>query len=345
VLAALAAMAAFCIAVTLSPLASSNAYGKPTEGDVALYRAEVERVRAGEGFYDASAAELTARGYPTRSVFNWRTPLPMWLLGIFPDLVFGKVLLGALGLALFVLAFEVLAREEPGTIRRAAACALLLTGPLMFTVLDSLCVVPGLWAAILIGLSVCAYGLNRPYWGVALGVAALFFRELAMPYCLVAVGLALWHRRRGELLAWAAGLALWGLFFLNHVVQVTARIPEDAWALEQSWIQFGGAAFVIATVQMNAYLLVLPQWVSALYFVAAMFGLAGWHTPLGKRVGLTVCLFVIGFAVVGQQVNQYWGELIAPLLCFGVARFPASLRDLCHAARVAGREWPVAGGA
>jgi len=45
-----------------------------------------------------------------------------------------------------------------------------------------------------------------------------------------------------------------------------------------------------------------------------------------------VYLYVVAFAVVGQQVNQYWGELIAPLLCFGVARFPASLRDLCQAA-------------
>jgi hypothetical protein len=38
------------------------------------------------------------------------------------------------------------------------------------------------------------------------------------------------------------------------------------------------------------------------------------------------------FAVVGQNFNQYWGSLIAPLLCFGVARFPASLWDMCRTA-------------
>ena len=38
------------------------------------------------------------------------------------------------------------------------------------------------------------------------------------------------------------------------------------------------------------------------------------------------------FAVIGQSFNQYWGSLIAPLLCFGVARFPASLRDLWQVA-------------
>ena len=44
---------------------------------------------------------------------------------------------------------------------------------------------------------------------------------------------------------------------------------------------------MISTAQMNAYLLLLPQWVTAIYLVAAMVGLAGWNTPLGTRIGLT----------------------------------------------------------
>lgn len=99
----------------------------------------------------------------------------------------------------------------------------------------------------------------------------------------------------------------------------------------ESWLRFGGAGFVISTVQMNAYLLLLPQWVTAVYFTAALIGLAGWRTPLGTRIGLTACLFIVAFAVVGQNFNQYWGSLAAPLWCFGVARFPASLGDLCKA--------------
>ena len=84
---------------------------------------------------------------------------------------------------------------------------------------------------------------------------------------------------------------------------------------------------MISTVQMNAFLLSLPQWVTALYLACALFGLAGWNTPLGTRVGLTVCVFLTAFAVVGHEFNQYWGCLIAPLLCFGVVRLPASLGD------------------
>ena len=79
---------------------------------MALYRAEVDRIHRGEGYYQAAAAELTPRGYPTRSVFNWRTPLPMWLLGKLPAAAIGKVLLGGLALLLVLMAMEALAREE-----------------------------------------------------------------------------------------------------------------------------------------------------------------------------------------------------------------------------------------
>ncbi len=336
VLAALALSSALCVAVTLSPLASRNPRASlPGPGDVALYHAEVDRIRAGEGYYAAAAAELTARGYPTRSVFNWRTPLPMWLLGKLPWFGLGKLLLGGLSLALILLAFASLMREDENRLTRPVLCALLLTGPLLPTVLGDLCVLPVLWAGVLIALSACAYGIRRPYWGMALGLAAVFFRELALPYALLAVIMAWRSRRRGELLAWGIGLAAWLLFFGWHWLCVRPLITPQALAHRESWLQFGGAAFVISTAQMNAYLLLLPQWVTALYFTAALFGFAGWHSPLAARVGLTSCLFVAFLAVIGHNFNQYWGSLIAPLMCFGVARFPDSLVDLCRAARAA----------
>ena len=332
VLAALVLSTGFFVAVTLSPLARGNVgKDRPGESDIALYRAEVDRIHAGEDYYQAAAAELAARGYPTRSFFNWRTPLPMWLIGRMPAVVLGKALLGGLALALILMAFEALAREQNDLIRRPVACAVLLTGPLMPCILGDLFVMPVLWAGVLIAVSICAYGMGRPRLGLALGLAAAFFRELALPYCLLALGIAWWNRRRGELAAWVLGLAAWLAFFALHCWQVVDLITPQARAHSQSWIQFGGAGFVIATAQMNAYLLLLPQWLTALYLAAALLGLAGWHTPLGLRTGLTVCLFVAAFAAVGQEFNQYWGSLIAPLLCFGVVRFPASLRDLCRA--------------
>lgn len=345
------------VAVTFLPLASTNLKPHPNEaGDVALYRAEVDRIHRGEGYYQAAAAELTARRYPTRSVFNWRTPLPMWLLGKMPAIVLGKVLLGGLALALMLMTFEALIREglaERGsttmdTLRdatsgggmqggttgrgfvwaRPAACALLLTGPLLPTILSDLFVAPVLWAGVFIALSACAYGVDRPHLGITFGLAAVFFRELALPYCLVCAAIAWWHGRRGELTIWAVGLTAWVAFFALHWWEVSGLIATGARAHRHGWIQFGGAGFVISTAQMNAYLLLLPQWVTAIYLVAAMVGMAGWNTPLGTRIGLNTCAFLMAFAVIGHSFNQYWGSLIAPLLCFGVVRFPASLRDL-----------------
>ena len=67
---------------------------------------------------------------------------------------------------------------------------------------------------------------------------------------------------------------------------------------------------------MNAYLLLLPQWVTAIYLVAALVGFAGWSTPLGTRIGLAACLYLMAFAVVGQSFNQYWGCARGPALMF-----------------------------
>lgn len=357
----IAAVAALGVGVTLSPLASSNLKPHPNEaGDVALYRAEMERIRQGQGYYQAAAAELTARGFPTRSVFNWRTPLPIWLLGKLPLVDMGRFLLGGLALAAMLLAFESLSREPKGVaapssgpfperspfagrrgaslVRRGVvqgipvACALLLTGPFLPTILGDLFVVPVLWAGVFLALSVGAYGIDRPGWGVAFGLAAIFFRELALPYGVLCAGLALRQGRRREFAAWCLGLLAWLVFFGWHAWQVGGLMEAGARGHRNGWIQWGGAGFVISTAQMNAYLLLLPQWATALYLVAALVGAAGWSSPLGTRIGLSVCLFLTAFAVVGQSFNQYWGALTAPLLCFGVARFPASIGDLWRAA-------------
>ena len=374
-LAGLAAALVISIGVTLSPLRSTR-LGKPSqgEGDTGLYRAEIARVHAGEAYYQAAAKELVARGYPTQSVFNWRTPLPVWALGKLPDPALGKAILILLALALVVLGFEWMSREEDSRVGQARArerrptnsadrwwagdrhggldppydwrtanrfrlffsaplfVALLLAGTFFECTLDDQYVSAELWAGILLGLSMAAYGLDRPYLAAALGVAALFVRELSLPYCLLAAALAWRQDRRRELLGWLAGLAAWALFFGLHALAVRNWTPAGALAHHEGWIQFGGLPFVISTMQMQTCLVLLPQWVTAIYFVAVLLGLAGWQGKMGPRLGLTVSLYVAAFSVVGHDFNQYWGELIVPLACFGAARSVGALRDLFLAA-------------
>lgn len=325
------ATATLFVAVTLSPMKSGFA-DAPNRGpgDIALYRAEIDRIHAGETYYASAADELTTRGYPTQSVFNWRTPLPMWLLGNLPDPALGKALLGAAAIALLLFSFALISEE--GSSRQGVLAALLLVGALMPIVLGNLFVMTELWSGVFLALSAVAYGLERRRLGVIAGLSALFLRELAAPYCVVCAVLAVKDRRRGEAVAWLAGCIAYFTFYGFHLSQVLPLIPATETVQQSNWIRFGGAGFVISTAQMNAWLLLLPQWVTAIYLAAALLGFARWNTPAGQRIGITVAIYLISFSIAGQSINQYWGSMIAPLLCLGAARFPAALRDYLFAA-------------
>ena len=332
VLAAVLLAVLFCVAITLSPIRSGYADG-PARGhsDIELYRAEIDRMAAGEGYYKVAADELVQRGYPTASVFNWRTPLPMWLIAQLPSPVLGKALLGLLALSVLLVGFEAVARGAGAG--RAVLTSLLLTGGLLLCVLGDVYAMPVVWAGVLIALSLCCYGVNHPRLAVAMGLAAVFCRDLAVPYGVLCFAMAIRNQRRGEILGWAAGLAAYVLYFGVHAFYVAQARPLVGIAHVGSWLQLGGAPFVISTAQVNAYLLLLPQWVAAVFLSLALLGVAGWRGEFGQRVALTLAMYVVAFAFVGHDFNQYWGALIAPLLCFGAAQAPATLSDLWRAAR------------
>ena len=99
-------------------------------------------------------------------------------------------------------------------------------------------------------------------------------------------------------------------------------------------MRFGGAGFLISTVQMNIWLLLAPQWLSALYLVAALVGAASWSSPAGKRIAWGVVLYAVAFSVAGQAFNQYWGSLTAPLMALSAAAAPAGFVRLWRAANL-----------
>jgi hypothetical protein len=334
VLSVLLLAALLFVGVSLSPLASGFADSPDRgPGDVGLYRAEVDRIGQGENYYSAAAKELRARGYPTRSIFNWRTPLPVGLIGWLPNPTFGKAVLVGLAILAACLAFSWLS-QEAGSAGTALGMAL-LGGALLPCALGNLFVMPVLWSGVCIALSLAALGTNRTVLGVAAGIAALFLRELAAPYCLICFGMALGQRRRAEAAGWLAGFAAYAIYYAAHVAQVLPRIGPADIAHADGWLRFGGAGFVISTVQMNAFLLLLPQWLTALYLPLAMLGFAAWNTNSGRRAAFTAAAYVAGFAMVGHDFNQYWGSMIAPLMALGTARLPAAIRDLLSAGQIA----------
>ena len=322
------------VAITLSPWRSGFA-GAPSRGagDVALYRAKIERVRAGETYYAAAKAELEARGYPTRSLLNWRTPLPVWLIGVLPELA-GKLLLLLVAVAVLAISGHIITKQAG--LRRGLVTLIFLSGALLPVALPGPYVMSEVWCGVLLAASLVCYGIDRRGAAVILGIAALFTRELAAPYCLVCGLVAIGERRWREVVGWLAGALGYAVFYAWHISQVLPLIEVDARTHAEGWLQFGGAAFVISLVQINIYLLLSPQWISAIYLVVALVGFAAMDGAWGRRAAWAACTYVFLFGFFGQPFNQYWGAVIAPLFCFGAAQGVAAIVDLIRAARLPG---------
>jgi hypothetical protein len=294
--------------------------------DALVFRSVVDRVHAGESYYDAWGSEVRSLGYPTRSVFNWRLPMFAWLSGKLPSFIWGQAILALLALSTLLMAYHAV-RAESG-IPTAFGAAVMVGCAFAPCLKPNGFAIADVWAGVLIAFSVCAYAQNWRLLGVAAGLFALFFRELALPYPLISLGLACRKKRSGEAIAWILGLIAFAAYFGVHALEVARHQEPGDHAHPQSWVRFGGTVFILSTVGFHSLLAELPHWTWAVYLPLTVLGLAGWQGEFGTRVGLTAGAYLTAFAVVGQPFNDYWGLIDAPLLALGFVRSPASLRDL-----------------
>lgn len=303
------------------------------QGDVALYTAVVERLHAGEDYYDVMGVELQSRGFPVSSVFNWRTPLHLELIAHLPALDGARALL--LAVAICAIGLSAASACRDGLYALAYLQSVLLG--CSFVTVYPFVLFGEVWAGVCITLSVASYAFGWRYAGVSAGVAALFFRELALPYAFIAAFLAYREHRRSELLIWLAGIGGWAIYLGLHASAVLSRVPPSVAALGvDRWIQFGGMRFILSTSRMGL-LLGLPFWLAALYLPLAVLGLAGWKNPVAPSVGATVVAYLLAFGVVGApSMNYYWGGIYSPLLAFGAAWAMPACRDLARAAGLLG---------
>ena len=170
---------------------------------------------------------------------------------------------------------------------------------------------------------------------IAAGVSALLFRELALPYCVIAYILAIWHRRWLEATGWAAGMAAFGLLLGWHIGQVQGQlvgVTGGAAAGLSQWLRFGGLDFVLLTTRMNSLLFAVPAPLLWLYLLAALVGLSRRTDQTSRLSCLSALAYLLAFALLGRPENFYWGLMAAPLLPWGADRRAASA-----AAALAGR--------
>ncbi len=325
-----------------------------TAPDLALYRQIIADVRYGRGYYEAAAERIPQFGFPTASPLNWRLPTYAWILSRLPTEAWIQGVLLAIGAAGLILTFRVewLNRSSAPDTACGAKCRVgaRLAGPLLATLLMFGVVRWGLdgpaylaqevWAGTLIVLSLAAHALGSrmPGWrvvAVAAGTLALLLRELALPYCLVAGGVALAGRRWREAAGWIAGIGAFAVLVIYHVALVHAHQPAGAAAggagLAQ-WLRFGGLDFVLLTLRMNSLLFAASAVVLWLYLLGSLVGLSQSANETSRVACLAAVFYVAAFAVVGRTENFYWGLLLAPLLPSGLAAAPAALQKLWNAA-------------
>jgi hypothetical protein len=298
--------------------------------DTQRYRQELARLHAGENYYEVTHQELTAGGYAVITTFNWRLPLWAWMMAGLPEIEWARwLLIGCCYLTAGLGAAVVLRDCGLGCM---VGFLVLLAGAFVWAALYDNFASHELWSGMLVALSVASLGLGWRWLGVAAGLLALFFRELALVYVVVATAQACWEGRRREGIVWLGGLALFGVALALHHLEVSRRVA-DLDRVGADWFEWHGLHFVLWTCRMNTLVGLLPYCGSALYLVLGLLGLAGWRGPTGVLLALTCFGYVAAFCIVGKLVNFYWGAMYAPLLAFGVVRAPGALRDLFIAAR------------
>jgi hypothetical protein len=320
--------------------------------DYELYRDIICDVRQGENFYHASHVRLREMGGRLGSVFNWRLPTYAYLGALLPsDRAVQIAVLAFSGLALVLAGFAEVREQGP---LRAVALVVLLAAVLRWNCEGLAFYAQEMWVAVLFTISLSATAKAdqaRERQGTARSIAigwtvlavgsgwlALLCRELALPYC-VAAGVVAWsYRRRGEAAAWLAGCGVFLVLLAWHSSAVLAQLTD----LERSssagaweWIVVGGMGTLLMTARMNSFLYVAPNWLLVVYVFAALVGLADSPRRHCTLAAVAALLYLAAFCVVGLDINFYWGLMYAPLLPFGIIRFPQAIGQLIARARAA----------
>jgi hypothetical protein len=335
------------------PAIPAGSAARTTAPDLALYRDMIVAVRGGANYYDAAREALPRYGFPIASPLNWRLPTYAWLLSRLPNKCWIQAVLLVLAVGGMWLAF--IAESRRSSVGQAAITTFLLFGVIRWTFDGEAYLAQEVWAAVLILVSLAAHGLgNRESGGnrrsevrgqawrwlaVAAGLAALSFRELALPYCGIACLLAGWNRRWLEAAAWAAGIAAFFGFFAWHIGQVRAQLVGTEVAVAaglSQWLRFGGLDFVLLTTRMNSLLFAAPACLLWLYLLASLVGLSRRRDESSQLACLAALAYLVAFAFVGRPENFYWGLMAAPLLPWGVAHAPRAIGALWHAAELGG---------
>ena len=320
----------------LAPAAPAGGETKrERDADLALYDRAIERIQAGEHYYDFIVEEQRASNYPVNPGLAVRLPTLAYIDAALGE--GGQIAAATLLLLATMLVWWRRLGEEPGGRRyRRLAMAFLFVG-VSLGMNRYYFVLHELWTGMLLALS---FGLHRTgangqpgKWGASLAVAALALaiREHALPFVLLMAAFALWRRNWREGMAWSA-LALAFLVALSIHLDIIAGqvLPSDR--PSAPWLVMRGLSGWLSNVALSSNLRFLPHWLAGPAIVVMLLGWCGWRSPAGSFGALLFLGYGLAFMIAGRADNFYWGAVIAPAMFIGLAFVPRFLASLIEAA-------------
>lgn len=320
----------------ISPATVHGVPAKPYDEDIALYEAAIARIRHGENYYDFIVAQQRARDYPVNPAFAVRLPTLAYLdawLGV-PGQTAAAL---ALMLAIVAAWWRRFGDEGvPPRARRLAVATVFVGASLGMN--RHYFPLHELWAGGLIALSFALHRIGDNgqggRWLGAFGAAALALaiRELTLPFVLLMLATALWHRNWKEAAAWTALVAVFCIGMAVHLSLIERDVlPTDRHSAP--WLVMRGLSGWLGNVAQASNLRWLPHFLAGPAVVLMAFGWLG----LNGRVGLFGFLLSVGygaaFMLAGRWDNFYWGAMTAPAMFAGIVFAPWALAGLLTAAR------------
>ncbi len=295
--------------------------------DMDLYAAITARVAAGEDYYAAAADEQRRSAFPTVPVLAMRLPTLAWFNAIL-GLTGARIVMGLIAA---LTAWAWLRRLQRGEGRdapfRPLFAGVVVLWSLAMVLYPSVVHSHEAWAGMLIALALALHDPVRPGAALAVGLAALLVRELALPFVLLMGGLALIGGRPREAGLWVVIVAIFGAALLAHArAHAAVVLPGDLHS--PGWLTLPGLAGTTGKLVSSSLLTVVPDPLAAALVMLALAGWWAWDGLLGLTGALLHSGYALFFALFGRADNYYWGFMITPTLLLGLLVLPGLLRDL-----------------
>jgi hypothetical protein len=305
------------------PPAPSVAKAGPISTDVALYRAIVARVHAGDGYYAAATELQRANNYPLKPFFVVRLPTLTWILAKVGELA-GLVTLWGLLAITATSWYSILAYPDRVVAVGLAvfAGASIISPPAVY--------MTEVWAGLLLSLALSLH--RRATWCLAAATAALAFRELALLFLLVLVLSWTTQHRRWPTACAIATIITFAVAFIVHGLSVNAFV-RNIDPSSQGWGALPGPSGFLDSLRILSFLRVLPTSLAA---ALAFIPLLGWY-EWGRRDGYLAfgwfSAFVAVIATVARAENFYWLAMMLPGYFIGFVFVPAFFTALVASVR------------